>query len=125
MATLVKLYELQEGEKFYSIHTDIIFEMINCEYDETNPDKISYVAKQYKTNSTVRHTLTGIGVANQDYYKYNGRDKSSFLAGFRSAMRLCTAHMGKFDKENAELEDEFKIHLTMLKAYKKWNENKE
>jgi hypothetical protein len=40
-------------------------------------------------------------------------------------MRLCMAHMGKFDIENAELEDEFKVYLTMLKAYKRWNENKE
>jgi hypothetical protein len=125
MATLVKLYELQEGEKFYDIHTDIIYEMISCEYDETNLNTISYVAKQYKTNSIGKYTISGLNVANQEYYKYNGRDKSSFLAGFRSAMRICTAHMGKFDKENAELDDEFKVYMTMLKAYKKWNENKE
>lgn len=122
-ATKVKLYELQQGEKFYDAHNNLIYVMIECDHDENNPDWIQYKAKQFRTGALVNKTINGKNARDMQYYRYTGRDKSSFLAGFRAAMRICIAHMGKFDIENAGLENPVEEYIIMMKSYKEWKRN--
>lgn len=119
---MVRLYELQEGEWFYN-QEGLILEMVTCDYDPVNPDIIEYAAKILKSDSYEHIRIQGHGVGEQYYYRYTGRDRSSFIAGFKMAMSLMLPYMGKFDLENTELENPIQQHLTMLKQYDKWKKN--
>jgi hypothetical protein len=67
--------------------------------------------------------ISGMGVRDREYYKYTGRDSSSYFAGFRAAMQICSAHMGSIDKQNAGIYDDFQQFMTMQKEYKLWKQN--
>jgi len=116
------LYNLKPGERFYN-YEGLVLEMIHCDYDPNNPDQIGYTAKAFKRKDSITITANGKNVANQYYYRYTGRDYSSFNAGFRAAMRLMIKHMGKFDIENAGMENPVMRHLTMGQEYNKWKIN--
>ena len=124
MNPLVKLYELKKGDKFYDPYEDLIYILIDCDVDMNDPDTIKWRAKAYKTDEIPEtRQMRGMGVRDLEYYKYTGRDRNSFLAGFRSAVKICGKHMGSIEKENAGVNDSLAIHMTMLKAYKRWKEN--
>ena len=120
---LVRLYELKRGEKYYDLD-GIVREFIDCVFDESNPDFIKICTRKLRHFCPEDQHMHGPNVANMEYYYYTGRrEKNSFIAGFKRAMTLCTKHMGKFDLENAELDNPCNIHLTMQKEYKRWLKN--
>ncbi len=125
MKDKVKLSELKVGDKFYQPFNDLISIFVNCIVDESNQNCIEYHCKLLNTKDIEIHKIYSTNAINQEVYKYNGRDKSSFFAGFRFAMKHCVKYMGIFDLQNAELDDKFKQHLTMLKQYDNWKKNKE
>jgi len=117
-----KLYELKYKEKFYDMD-GIVMEMIECVYDENLPDRIQYVARQFKTDIIERHGHIGEGVAERTYLRFRRRDKNSYEAGFKTAMRLCTKYMQDFELENAELDTDVKQYMAMFNEYLKWKRN--
>jgi hypothetical protein len=124
---LVKLYELKKGDKFYNTHGDnLIYVLHGCEVDMENPHKIKWWGKIFKMGRYEQpetHQMCGFGVRDLEYYKYTGRDHSSFLAGFRAAAKICNNHMGSIDKENAGIDTPWTQHLTMLNAFREWKKN--
>ena len=123
---LVKLYELKKGDKFYNTHDNLIYVLHGCEVDMDNPHKIKWWGKIFKMGRYEQpetHQMCGFGVRDLEYYKYTGRDQSSFLAGFRAAIRTCIPHMGSIDKENAGVDNPMAQHITMLNAFREWKKN--
>ena len=118
----VKLYELKRGDKFYDMD-GIIMVMIECVYDENIQDTIEYTARQFKTDIVERYKHHGQGMAERLYLKFNRRDKNSYEAGFKMAMRLCTKHMQEFELENAGLDGDIRSYVTMHGEYLKWKRN--
>jgi hypothetical protein len=123
MNDLVKIRELKKGDKFYGAHDEVIHVFMECTVDEAKPQDIAYVARTFKSMEYNKYAIHGMDAINTMVYRYTGRDRSSFLAGFRAAMKICTAHMGSVDKENAGVDEMFNQHMTMMKAYKEWTKN--
>lgn len=118
----VKLYDLKRGEKFYDMD-GLACEFLDCEYDPNTPDVIKYRARQLNYMIAGNRSIHGQGVAEREYLRCRGRDRSSYMAGFTAAMKLCTANMGIFDLENAGLDNPVSQHLRMLEEYVKWKKN--
>lgn len=121
-AKYVKLYELKRGEKFYDWE-GIIHVMLYCVYDPANPDYIEYDARIFKTNEIVNHRLCGKCVSEQPYIKYTGRDRSSFMAGFKRAVELCKSELTKNQQSILKIEHDVTIHLTAGYSYQRWMRN--
>lgn len=120
----VKLYELKKGDKFYNFDDNLIYVLWDCTVDMNDPDTIKWRGKLWKTDDIPEtRMIHGVGVRDIEYYKYTGRDRSSFIAGFRYAMMVCTKYMGPYEMTNAGVDSPVSQHLTMLKEYKKWKEN--
>lgn len=119
---LVKLYELKKDEKFYDMDGTAC-EFIDCDYDATLPDIIKYRARVLHYRIPESRSLSGFGAAERTYFRFRGRDRSSYMAGFLMAMRLTTKHMGKFELEDTGLDNPITIHVTMIDEYKKWKKN--
>jgi len=118
----VKLYDLKKGEKFYDMD-GLALEFIDCEYDPNTPDIIKYRARQLQFQVAESRTMYGEDVSEREYLRCRGRDRSSYMAGFMAAMKLCSSNMGKFDLENAGLDNPVMQHLTMMKEFEKWKKN--
>ncbi|MFA5207517.1 MAG: hypothetical protein WC428_02555 [Candidatus Paceibacterota bacterium] len=123
MNGLVKLRDLKKGEKFYGKFDEMIHVMVECIYDETKPDDIAYITRLLKAKDVNKYAIHTINAIDIEVYRYTGRDRSSFLAGFRSAIKICIPHMGKVEMENAGINDLLSQHMTMINAYKKWTKN--
>ena len=124
MDKLVKLYELKVGEKFYNPDNNLIYVLWGCKFDMNDPDCIEWRGKIWKTSDIPEtRRITGLGVRDREYYKYTGRDSSSYYAGFRAAMNICLEHMGSIDKQNAGISDDFQQFMTMHEQYKLWIKN--
>lgn len=125
----VKIYDLKAGDRFYGYYDGLVYIFISCEYDPLIPDKISIRMKPVlvgRVAMDVSCIYSGLDIAERILvYRYTGRNRGSFMAGFTRAMALCTKHMGKFDLENAELDNPVLQHMTMLKEYKLWKKNNE
>lgn len=119
---LVKLYELKRGDKFYDMD-GIACEFIDCVYDAAIPDVIEYRARVLHYRMPESRKMAGPDVAERTFFRFRSRDRSSYMAGFQMAMRLCTPHMGKFELQDTELDNPVKIHMTMIEEYKKWKKN--
>ena len=129
MKVYVKLYELKKGDLFYDHYDNLIYIFVTCKYDEKDPNNIQYRRKLYKYRNpnglVIPETIniSGENVANREYMRFTHRDKGSFIAGFKMAIELCSEHMGKFDLENAGLDNPVRTHMTMLEKYKEWKVN--
>lgn len=119
-----KLYELKRGERFYNWEC-LIVEMIECWHDPNNPDWIKYAARHFKTGDIITLEDNGTNVRDQMYYRYTGRDRSSFNAGFMATLRLTMKYMQIFDLENAGLEHSIQQYITMSQLYQKWLKNED
>ena len=120
---LVKIRELKRGDKFYGAHDEMIHVFMECIVDETNPDEIIYATRIFKSWNYNKYKIHGLDAINMQVYRYTGRDRSSYLAGFRAAVRTCTPYMGSVEMENAGVNEIFTQHMTMLKAYREWCKN--
>ena len=123
MNDLVKIRELKKGDKFYGAHDELIHVFMECTVDETKPDDIAYVTRTLRSRDYNKYAIHGMDAINTQVYRYTGRDRSSYLAGFRAATRICVPHMGSVDKENAGVDEMFTQYLTMMKAYREWIKN--
>jgi len=119
---IVKFKDLKKGEKFY-YYDEMIYTLLDLTVIHGNPDKIALKLKKFKTNEIINMDMHGPDINNRTVYRYTGRDSSSFFAGFRAALAICTPHMGVFDLENAEVDNVLTQHMTTLKAYNVWKEN--
>lgn len=124
MSTEVKIRELKNGDKFYGMD-GIVYKLIDINIDENNLDHFSYTARIVGSKDIMEYSISGKDVINQYATRYSRRDKNSFIFGFKSSMKLCLEHMGKFDIENAELDSPLIQYTTMDKMYKKWKKNEE
>ena len=118
---LVKIQDLKSGDKFYD------WDGIICKFIDgiQTPNNFQYCCKILKFNITeARSIYTGSG--DIEFYRYSGRrDRSSFNAGFKHALKICMAQMNSTDLLNAGLEDNIKEYMTMLREYEKWIRNVE
>ena len=125
MNGLAKLYELKRGDKFYySFEDGLIYVLWDCKVDMNDPDQIEWRGRLYKSRdiAETRH-IAGPGVRDLEYYRFTGRDRNSYMAGFREAITLCNKHMGSIDKENAGIDNPVTVHMTMLARYREWCKN--
>lgn len=117
-----KLLDVKQGELFYGYSDNIIYKMI--EITSSTPTSIKYTVQLYKSDVIFNYGISGADIDGIKVLMFKRRDRESFLAGFRYAIEHCKKHMGVFDLENAELNDDVNTHLRMLKIYKQWCENK-
>ena len=113
--------ELKVGDKYYD--EGIVYVLLEIDFDENNPDDIDVVRKQWKTNKIEHIHTHGKNILEAPKFKYTGRDKSSFFAGFDAAMKMCLPYMDIFNLENAGFENEINIFLKMREAYNVWKLN--
>lgn len=124
LSVTVRLYELKRGERFYTWE-GLIYEMIECWHDPNNPDWIKYAARQFRTGEIITLETQGSNARDQQYYRYTGRDRSSFNAGFMAALKLTMKYMQVFDLQNAGLEHSVQQYMTMTQLYQKWLKNED
>jgi hypothetical protein len=127
---MCKLWQLHIGEKFYmfdhvfgSNGEERIFEMLTCDYDMNDPSWIYVEIKPMGDYPIQKIKMSGSNVRDNLYYRYSRRDRRSFAAGFRFALKLCKQHMGTFDIQNAGIENDINEFLVMNEHYQKWKKN--
>jgi len=118
----VLVKDLAKGDKFY-YYDHLIYEVLGLTIFHKDNNRVELKVRQYKTKIESTIGMSGQDVAVRPIYRYTGRDSSSFHAGFRMAMEICIEHMGVFDKENAEIENDFQRHMKGIEAYKEWMTN--
>ena len=122
----ILLKDMKIGQKFYEADykDPLVYVLLDFFIDNNDPDKISWVAKIYKTSEIIKKTISGQGMRDRHYvFKYVRRDRSSYIAGFQACMRLYHDHMQSFDRHNAGLDNQFNTYNTMYDQYNKWIKN--
>jgi len=122
----ILLKDAKIGQKFYEAdYTDpLVYVLLDVEIDDSNPDKIYYVSRIYKTDVIEKKSISGEGVRDRHHvFKFVRRDRSSFLAGFQACMDLYHNHMQPFDRQNAGINDGLNTYMTMYNKYGKWVKN--
>jgi len=120
--TVVKLYELKIGQKFY--YQGMIYILEDYRFDLKYPDSWEFYAKQFKWNKHLHIAVHGHDVLNTTlFYRYVRRDVHSFVNGFKLAMEISTQHMSKRGKKKAGIDDPLKMHMKMMQEYNKWKQN--
>ena len=120
---MVRVTDLKKGEKFYSMDWDDIrvFELVSLTIIHGEKDVFEYVRRVVGTKTEEHIKIQGTGVVPRSVVlRYNGRDRGSFVAGFKSAMRLYQKHMQIFDRENAGLDNFYNIAMAMNQEYHNW-----
>lgn len=120
---MIRLVDLKKGDKFYGMawNDETIYELVSLTRILGEEDEFEYVTRELGTNKTVKHTLHGDGAVMRTLVcKYKGRDRGSFIAGFKAAMHLYQKHMQVFDRENAGLDNNVQCWLTMNQEFRNW-----
>lgn len=120
---MLRLVDLKVGQKFYTMEYDDenVYELQSLTVTHGDEDQIIYQRKNINTKTVEKIKIGGIGVVKRKLVcKYTGRDRGSFVAGFKAAMRVYQKYMQVFDRENAGLDDPFNIWNTMNQEYQKW-----
>jgi hypothetical protein len=118
-----KLVDLKKGDKYYSHdwEDDSVYELLELIIIHGDNNRIIYKERKIGTDVIISHEVQGLEVVNHaGVCMYRGRDKGSFISGFKAAMRLYQKYMQVFDKENAGLNNHFLIWKTMHEEYEKW-----
>lgn len=118
----IRCIDLKVGDIFYNAD-DIIMVVIEIDADISNPDVFRYKGRALNSREILEYGIYSVDAIYREVWLYTGRNRGSFLAGFRFAMRLCLKHMGIFDIENAGLDNPFIVHTTMMEQYKSWMKN--
>jgi len=119
-----RLTDLKKGDKFYENDWDDneVYELIDLAIVQGDEDQIQYYVRKLGSKQKHKKTIHGQGVINRHIVcKYKGRDRGSFLAGFRAAMSIYQKHMQVFDKENAGLDNPFEVWRAMTNKYDEWS----
>lgn len=124
---LVKVTDLKEGDKFYDLDGII---RIFISYIRVSDNSFTIYTIPFKRESGKLYIPTANTISstpdiieNYKFYRYLRRDKLSYKAGFMMALRLCLEHMGKFDMENAGLDNPVNTVMKIDEFYKNWKEN--
>jgi len=118
-----RLTNLKKGDKFYENdwNDGNIYELLDLAIIHGEEDEIRYVVRKLGSKYEMQKTIHGTGVVTRHIVcKYTGRDRGSFLAGFRAAVSIYQKHMQEFDKENAGLDTPFETWLTMTRKFNDW-----
>ena len=120
---MCRLADLKKGDKFYGDDWDdnTVYELIDLRITLGEEDLIEYVVRELGEKLETHMKTHGTGVVNRTIVcRYKGRDRGSFMAGFRAATNIYQKHMQIFDKENAGLDNPFQKWQTMHAEYNKW-----
>lgn len=120
---MVRLVDLKVSEKFYGMDWDDenVYELMSLEIIHGDSNNVKYSTRMVGTKTITETKMNGEGVVNRTtVVRYKGRDRGSFIAGFKAAMRLYQSHMQEFDKENAGLDDMVKSWNTMNQEFGSW-----
>ena len=120
---MVRLVDLKVGEKFYGMDWDDeeVYELMNLKITQGNDSVVEYGTRIVGRKKILQHKMIGDGVVNRTtVVRYKGRDRGSFIAGFKAAMRIYQKHMQVFDKENAGLDNFYNAWMTMNQEFGKW-----
>lgn len=120
---MARLVDLKKGDKFYSMHwnDESIYKLLSLTRIHGEENEFEYETSEIGTGKVVKHSLHGEGAVNRTLVcKYRGRDRGSFIAGFKAAMRVYQKHMQVFDRENAGLDNDAQCWITMNKEYRNW-----
>lgn len=123
---LLRLSDLKVGQKFYAMGYDDekVYELLGLTVTLGDEDQIEYQRRNINTKVVENIKLSGQGIVMRELVcKYNGRDRGSFIAGFKAAMRLYQQYMQVFDRENAGLSNDVHSWMTMNEEYRKWMKN--
>ena len=120
---LLRLADLKKGQKFYTMEycDEGVYELLGLTITYGDEDIIEYQRRELKSHVIEHLRVRGQGVVKRTLVcRYNGRDRGSFIAGFKAAMRVYQKHMQVFDRENAGLSNDFNSWMTMNDQYRKW-----
>jgi len=123
---MLRLADLKAGQKFYDMEYDDenVYELLSLTITHGDEDQIEYQRKNIKTKIVENCRVGGMDVVKRTLVcKYNGRDRGSFIAGFKAAMRVYQKHMQVFDRENAGLDTHYNTWRTMTDEYHKWTKD--
>lgn len=118
-----RLTDLKVGDKFYSMdyNEDDVYELLSLTVIHGDEDFIEYQRRKLRSQKIEHLTIQGQGMVNRMLVcKFKGRDRGSFIAGFKAAMRVYQKYMQVFDKENAGLDNSFQSWMTMREEYRNW-----
>lgn len=123
---MARIIDLKVGDKFYSMdwHDDKVYELVHLSRVLGEEDTFEYSVRLLGSKIIIRHTITRTNVVNRMVVlRFKGRDRGSFVAGFKAAMRNYQKHMQIFDQENASLDNPVNCWQTMTNEYHKWMKN--
>jgi hypothetical protein len=122
---MTRLINLKKGDKFYHFHWDDnrIFELVSLTRIQGEENEFQYQTRELGTDVIKSHTLHGDYVVNRTLVcKYRGKDRGSFIAGFKAAMQIYQKHMQVFDQENAGLDNRMQCYITMNQEFRNWKQ---
>jgi hypothetical protein len=122
---MLRLADLKKGQKFYDMDysDDNVYELLSLTVVQDDEDTIEYQRKNISTKKIENIRLYGQGVVKRTLVcKYYGRDRGSFISGFKAAMRNYQKYMQVFDMENAGLDNPYNSWMTMNTEYRKWKD---
>lgn len=113
------------GDLFYSNdHQDnCVYELLDLVIIQGNKDWYKYIRKKHKRNDIQTIIVQGINCLERPIIRFQRRDKSSFIAGFRACIQLYHNHVNDWDKQNAGLDNDLKCHIKMHEKYNLWKYN--
>jgi hypothetical protein len=118
-----RLVDLKKGDKFYAMDWDDerVYQLLDLTIIQDDDSEIRYTVKELGSNSITKHGIKGEAVVNTMLViKFKGKDKGSYMAGYKAAMRNYHKYMQVFDKENAGLNNDLQCWITMNKEYENW-----
>ncbi len=123
---MVRLVDLKVGDKFYNMdwQDEKIYELVNLTRTLDEADEVEYDVREIGKKHITHIKLSGFDVIRRTVVlRFRGRDRGSFIAGFKAAMRHYQKYMQVFDRENAGLDDLGNTWKTMTDEYHKWMKN--
>ena len=120
---MARLVDLKKGDKFYGMDygDENVYELLSLTRILGDEHGFKYEVRELGTNRIFKKNVAGLDVVNRILVcRYRGRDRGSFVAGFKAAMRIYHKHMQVFDRENAGLDTTINSWMTMNQEYRNW-----
>lgn len=117
MSSYEKLSDLKRGDKFYWYDGTIF---ILHEVKVPCANQIDFVVRKNRTRGFIKMSHSGKDATNLMVFRYKGRDKASFNAGFKFAIQYCSQYMDDKQKALAQVDSDVMMHLKLNSIYNYW-----
>lgn len=118
----IEIQNMKPGQKFYTMDLaePRVFTLVKCNYDPTNPDYIEYWAKPIYSRETQKFSLTGTNVGQYKYFRYNGVDRSSFIAGIKLGIEMSKKYMTPREIHKSGFDNPVIVYVESRNRFLQW-----